>query len=75
MEGNFAENLNKIIKNEEKYQYTKTNFSRRTFRSKCFPNILTENIKFYAFDSCIMCQNYINLELISKKLVEKRLLM
>ena len=72
MEGNFAENLNKIIKNEEKYQYTKTNFSRRTFRSKCFPNILTENIKFYAFDSCIMCQNDINLELISKNLKDMK---
>ena len=72
MEGNFAENLKKIIANEEKIKYTKNNFSRRTFRSKCFPNILTENIKFFAIDSCIMCQKDINLELISKNLKDMK---
>ena len=72
MEGNFAENLKKIIADEEKFTYTKNNFSRRTFRSKYFPNILTENIKFYAFDSCIMCQKDINLELISKNLKDMK---
>jgi len=70
MEGNFAENLKKIIENEEKYTYTKNNFNRRTFKSKYYPNILTENIKFYAFDSCILCQKDVNLELISKNLKE-----
>ena len=72
MEGNFAENLKKIIENEEKYTYTKNNFNRRTFKSKYYPNILTENIKFYAFDSCYMCQQSINLELISKNLKEMK---
>ena len=72
MEGNFAENLKKIIENEEKITYNKNNFSRRTFRSKYYPNILTENIKFYAFDSCIMCQKDINLELISKNLKDMK---
>ncbi len=72
MESNFAENLKKIIENEDKYIYKKSNFKRRTFRSKYYPNILTENIKFYAFDSCIVCQTNINLELISKNLKEMK---
>ena len=70
VEGNFSDNLKKIIEKEEKNTYTKTNFSRRTFKSKFYQNILTEHIKFFAFDSCIMCQKDINLELISKKLKE-----
>ena len=69
VEGNFSENLKKIIEKEEKV-YKKIKFSRRTFKSKYNPNILTENIKFYAFDSCIVCQKDINLELISKNLKE-----
>ena len=72
MEGNFAENLKKIIEAEDKIIYKKVNFSRRTFKSKYFSNILTENIKFYAFDSCIICQKDINLELISKNLKEMK---
>ena len=64
--------MQKIIEKEEKTTYKKNNFSRRTFRSKYYSNILTENINFYAFDTCIECQednnNYINLELISKNL-------
>ena len=72
MEGNFAENLKKIIEKEDKTIYKKTNFNRRTFRPKYFPNILTENIKFCAFDSCIMCQTDINLELISKNLKDMK---
>ena len=71
MEGNFAENLKKIIE-KENIIYKKNNFRRRTFRTKYFPNILTENIKFYAFDSCIMCQTDINLELISKNLKDMK---
>ena len=70
VEGNFSDNLKKIIEKEEKNTYTKNKFSRRTFRSKYYPNILTEHIKFYAFDSCIICQKDINLELISKNLKE-----
>ena len=70
--GNLNDNLQKIIEKEEKTTYKKNNFSRRTFRSKYYSNILTENINFYAFDTCIECQednnNYINLELISKNL-------
>ena len=66
--GKMNENLKKIIGKEDKNRYKKVNFSKRTFRSKYYPNILTENIKFYAFDTCIVCQNDINLEIISKNL-------
>ena len=62
------ENLKKIIKKDEKIKYKKVNFSKRTFRSKYYPNILTENINFYGFDTCIVCQKDINLEIISKNL-------
>ena len=72
MGGNLNTNLKLLIGKEEKVKYKKINFSKRTFRSKYNPNILTENIKFYAFDTCVVCQNeknyIINLELISKNL-------
>ena len=70
IEGNFSENLEKIIKSEEKKTYKKSNFSPRTFKSKYYQNILTEDIKFYTFDSCIFCQKIINLELLSKNIKE-----
>ena len=66
--GKMNENLKKIIKKDEKIKYKKVNFSKRTFRSKYYPNILTENINFYGFDTCIVCQKDINLEIISKDL-------
>ena len=66
--GKMNENLKKIIKKDEKIKYKKVNFSKRTFRSKYYPNILTENINFYGFDTCIVCQKDINLEIISKNL-------
>ena len=62
MEGNFSENLRKVLEKEDKIPVSKTNFSKRTFRSKYFSNILTENIQFFAFDACYMCQKDINLE-------------
>ena len=66
--GKMNDNLTKIIKKDEKITYKKVNFSKRTFRSKYCPTILTENIKFYGFDTCIVCQKDINLEIISKDL-------
>ena len=63
------ENLKKLIKKEER-KYKKVNFDKRTFRSKYYPTILTENINFYAFDTCMFCQNDINLEKISKNFKE-----
>jgi hypothetical protein len=65
---NLNENIKKLIEKEDKFKYKKVNFNKRTFRSKYYPNILTENIKFYAFDTCIVCQKDINLETISKDL-------
>ena len=64
------DNIKKILEKEDKLIYRKVNFSKRTFRSKYYPNILTENINFFAFDTCIFCQEIINLEIISKKLKE-----
>ena len=61
--------LKKLLSNAEKStKFNKNNFTRRTFRSKYQPNIFTENIKFYAFDTCIICQQIINLEAISLNL-------
>ena len=71
--GNFGDILQKIIEKDEKSsakKLTKNNFSKRTFRSRYYPNILSENINFYAFDTCMFCQQDINLELISKNLKE-----
>ena len=68
VEKNVNENIKKLIEKEDKYKFKKINFNKRTFRSKYYPNILTENIKFYAFDTCIVCQKDINLEIISKDL-------
>jgi len=66
---NMNDNLRKLLSNSEKSQkLKKNNFSRRTFRSRYCPNIYTENIKFYAFDTCIVCQKIINLENISLNL-------
>ena len=61
--GNFNENLQRAIKNEEGKVYTNNNFRKRTLKSKYFKNILTEDILFYAFDACMGmdCQNEINL--------------
>ena len=68
---NMNDNLRKLLSNSEKSQkLKKNNFSRRTFRSRYCPNIYTENIKFYAFDTCIVCQKIINLENISLNLKE-----
>ena len=65
------DNLRKLLSNAEKApKLKKNNFSRRTFRSKYQPYIYTENIKFFAFDTCIFCQEIINLEQISLNLKE-----
>ena len=72
VEGNFSDKLKKVIENEDKIIYKKINFSRRTFRSKLYPNILTEHIKFYSFYPCVNCQKMYNLESISKNLKEMK---
>ena len=67
-EGNFNENLQRAIKSEEGKVYDNRNFRKRTLKSKYFKNILTEDILFYAFDTCMGmdCQNEINLFSISQ---------
>ena len=66
LEGNFNEKLNTILEKEGKKKYNKKGFRKRVFRPKYYTNILSEDIIFYAFDTCIVCQNAINLEQISK---------
>ena len=66
MEGNFQDKLQKLIDREGNRSYNKNNFSRRTFRNRYNENILSEDVCFYAFDNCIECQKFINLEIVSK---------
>ena len=42
---------------------SKDNLKKRTFKSKYYKNILSEDIIFYAFDTCIYCQKMINLQI------------
>ena len=66
LEGNFTEKLQMILKKERNKNYSKKGFRKRVFRSKYYPYIISEEIVFYAFDTCIICQNTIDLEEISK---------
>ena len=61
--GNFNENLQRAIKSEEGKLHYNTILKKRTLKSKYYKNILTEDILFYAFDTCMGmdCQNDINL--------------
>ena len=67
-----AENINindilqKAIKHIGNNFESKDKFSKRTFKSKYYKNILSEDIIFYAFDTCIYCQKMINLQMKSK---------
>ena len=69
-EGNIKENLQKSFKDELKNIYNNKNFRKRTFKSKYYGNIVTDEIMFYAFDSCINCQQDIDLESISMNFKE-----
>ena len=40
----------------------KLKFKKRTLKSKYYKNILSEDVIFYAFDTCIYCQKIINLQ-------------
>ena len=62
IEGNIKENLQNAFKDELKNEYKKKGFRKRTFKSKYYGNILTEDIIIFAFDSCINCQTEIDLE-------------
>ena len=64
-EGDLKDNLQKSFKNELKNVYDNKDFRKRTFKSKYYGNILTDDIIFFAFDSCLTCQKDIDLESIS----------
>ena len=61
-------NINDILQKAIKHIATtfeskdKLKFKKRTFKSKYYKNILSEDIIFYAFDTCIYCQKIINLQ-------------
>ena len=64
-EGDIKDNLQKSFKNELKNVYDNKDFRKRTFKSKYYGNILTDDIIFFSFDSCLTCQKDIDLESIS----------
>ena len=66
LEGNFNDKLKNILEKEEQIIYDKKGFRKRVFRPKYYNSMLSENIVFFGFDGCIICQNTINLEEISK---------
>ena len=57
--------LKKNYQKDADIKYKNKNFRKRTFKSKYYGNILSDNIIIYAFDTCINCQSNINLEEIS----------
>jgi hypothetical protein len=65
LEGKIKDNLQNAFKDELKNTYDNKNFRKRTFKSKFYGNILSDDIIFFAFDSCINCQQDIDLESIS----------
>ena len=69
-EGNIKDNLQQSFQVELKKIYNNNDFRKRTFKSKYYGNILTDDIIFFAFDSCINCQKDIDLESISMNFKE-----
>ena len=65
---NFKDKLESLLKNEMNKKFSKNNFRKRAFRSKHNKFILSENITFFAFDTCPnpKCQNPLDIENISK---------
>ena len=72
LEGNIKDNLQNAFKDELKNVYYNKDFRKRAFKSKYYGNILTDDIIFYAFDSCIdiNCQEDIDLEMVSMNFKE-----
>ena len=48
------------LQKEGKKTYDKKGFRKRVFRSKYHCYFISEDIVFYAFDTCIYCQKEIN---------------
>ena len=71
-----AENINindilqKAINHIGNHFDSKDKYKKRTIKSKYYKNILSEDIIFYAFDTCIYCQKMINLQIKSKNFEE-----
>ena len=65
IEKNMNNQLQKNYQKDAGIKYKNKNFRKRTFKSKYYGNILSDNIMIYAFDTCINCQENINLEEIS----------
>ena len=64
-------NLNYLLNNVDKnstmsIKFDKKKFRKRTFKNKYDSNILGEDVFFYHIDTCVECQEEINLELLSK---------
>ena len=70
LEGNIKDNLQNAFKDELKTKVSNAGFRRRTFKSKYYGNILTDDIMFFAFDICNNCQKEIDLEIVSKNFKE-----
>ena len=65
MEKSMNNQLKKNYQKDAAIVYKNKNFRKRTFKSKYYGNILSDNIIIYAFDTCINCQENINLESVS----------
>ena len=59
---NINDILQKAIKHISNNLESKDKYKKRTFKSKYYKNILSEEIIFYAFDTCIYCQKLLNLQ-------------
>ena len=70
LEGQIKDNLQNAFKDELKNIYTNKGFRNRTIKSKYYGNILSNDIIFFAFDSCISCQKDIDLEVVSMNFKE-----
>ena len=67
-------NINDILQKAINHIYnnsdSKDKYKKRTIKSKYYKNILSEDIIFYAFDTCIYCQKMINLQIKSRNFEE-----
>jgi len=70
LEGNIKDNLQNAFKDELKTKVSNAGFRKRSFKSKYYGNILTDDIMFFAFDICNNCQKEIDLEIVSKNFKE-----
>jgi len=65
LENNISNQLQMNLQKDANMKYTKINFKKRAFKSKYYGKILSDDIMIYAFDTCINCQENINLDTLS----------